>query len=301
MSTALEEMQFEILPNVDAAAGVVFGNGGYISIDEDGFDPGSAEWETQDQINPVRGTTAFGRDRLTGPTWNWDMFINREDVTTALESLSEIAVAWRMAEIRDTPGAVLPIRYRIADRVRRIYGRPRRFDGKPNNLILGGLMPFGADFKCVDALHYDDEESSAVLTLQAGSEGGFIFPTVFPVTTIPVGLHQDNIAVGGDADTFPIVRFDGPVSNPSLEHADWSISLEISLADGEYAIVDTRPWALTAIKNGSGSVSGYLGRRQWLSNVKLAPAQQHELIFRGDTVTDGATCEVSWRNAWTSL
>jgi hypothetical protein len=300
MSTTLNEMQFELLPTIDATSGVVFGNGDAISVDENGFHPGSADWLTQDTANSTNGSTGFGRDRLTGPTWSWDMFVNREDTETALESLSTIATGWRMTEIRDTPGAVLALRYHIAGRTRRIYGRPRSFEGSPNNMILNGMMPFGADFKCVDAYHYDDLASGITLGLQTGSEGGFIFPTVFPVTTLPVGIEQSYAAVGGDADTYPVIRFNGPVEGPVISSPDWDISLNISLGADEYAIVDTRPWSLSALKNGSSSVAGALGRRQWLSDVRLSPGQT-QLIFRGSSIGDGATCEVTWNNAWNSL
>lgn len=301
----LAEHQFEILPSEDASEGVGFGLGLPVSVDQDGFHPGADSWGTQDGENSQRGSTAFGRDRLLGPEWGWDLFTNRSDTVGAVESLASLRTAWRAGkDLR--PGEVLPLRYRLAGRDRRIYGRPRGFEAPPTNLILSGMVPITSSFKCVDAFTYDDEPSSTTLSLPVSgqSDGGFIFPVTFPVSTLPPSDidRAGAVTVGGDEAASPIITFTGPVANPFLiaDNGAWRLDLNISLGVGETATVDTRAWVCSAVKNGSQYIGGALGRRQQLSDMRLAPGA-HQLTFGGSALDAGATCTVSWRNTHNSI
>lgn len=298
----LKEMQFEILPTDNADEGVPFGIGLDVSVDAEGFQPGGPEWYTEDSENPMNGSTAFGRDHLLGPSWQWAAHVNRDSTETAVESLGDLAAAWRAPLIRDEPGAVLAIRYQLAGRTRRVFGRPRNFVYNPTNLLLGGYCPVSANFKCADANVYDDIEDVAVLALEVegDSDGGLILPTILPFNTLPPGKQEGQISVGGDTETYPIIRFEGPVVDPGLECAEWAINLDLTLAEGEWVEVDTRPWVQTVMFNGSTSVAGAMGRRQWLSRMKFKPGNR-DLAFRGSAGAAGATCEVRWRSAWTSI
>jgi hypothetical protein len=300
VSTDLEEMQCELLPSLTAESGYAFGIGLDVSIDDEGFIPGEDEWIDEDESNPRRGGTSHGRDTLQGPLWAFNLHVDRDDRYEALETLGEFKTAWRAMHIRQTPGAVLPLRYQIGQRTRRIYGRPRRLAAPPSNRILGGFVPITVDFSAVDGYTYDDVEQLVTLSLQSGSEGGFVFPLEFPFTTLPVGLSQQQAINGGDADTYPVVRFNGPVDNPSLETDDWVLALDLGIAAGNYVEVDLRPWALTVLLNGESSVSGALGRRTYMSAMKFEPGI-HDMVFRGSSVSSSATCEVRWSNAWNSI
>lgn len=300
MPTELNEMQFEILPYAEANQGVPFGIGCDVSVNGDGFKPGGPEWYTEDSDNPINGAKQFGRDHLLGSTWQWDLHVNRDQVGNAAKSLADLATSWRALSIRDEIGAVLAIRYQLAGRTRRVFGRPRRFEYSPDNLILQGFCPIAADFQCVDSHTYDDQVTSVMLGLEIVPTGGWIFPTIFPITSLPGGSGDSGGVVSGDDYTYPIIRFDGPVTNPSLETADWAISLDIAIGAGEYVEVDTRPWVQTVMLNGDISVAGALGKRQWLSNMRLRPGQ-HDFVYRGSAASGGSSCEVRWRSAWNSI
>jgi hypothetical protein len=301
--SALAEFQFEIVPSVDATDGVIFGIGAGISLNADGFHPGSTDWATQDVENASNGTTGFGRDRLLGPTWAWDLHINQEDLSTARTALAEFSTAWRALHIREDPGAKVAIRYRLDDEYRRIFGRPRRNDASPNNLILGGMIPFGVDFKCVDGFVYDDEESTA--TLAPGNSGdpiggGFTFPIALPISGLPSTSQEVPIVVGGDAPTNPRIRFYGPWTSPSLSANGWTLSMpEYVIPSGQFVEIDTRPWACTVMLNGTTSVAGALARRQSIPAAKLQPGVS-DLEVSGFS-TSGGYCQLWWRNAWNSF
>lgn len=302
----LQEMQFEILPTADAVeGGVGFGIDLDITVEDSGFDPGTLDWVNQDGQNPNRGTTYFGVDIPTAPTWAWDLSTDCEDVPTAKAALAKLSTAWRGRQVASTPGAVLAMRYRMGDEVRRVYGRPRRFAAPPSNRILTGYVPITADFRCVDELTYSDVEDSALLqaaTTQASS-GGMTFPVIFPVVTLPPSESDQAgaIFVGGDAPTYPVLRFNGPITSPYLDVAnEWHIDLDVALTASDYVDIDLRPWALTVLLNGSTSVAGKLGTRQWLSDMAFTPGT-HSLTYGGLASSGGATCAIRWRSAYDSI
>lgn len=279
--------------------GVPFGIG-TSKITVENFDPGSGEWSIQDVDMQGRPATAFGRDILRGPTWAFELSTNLDTPEAALDAASELATVWRSLAAVSTPGRVLTLRYGLPGRLRRIYGRPRRWAATPTNRLIGGYLPISCDFKAADPLHYADSESSVVIGTTATSEGGFVFPVTFPAVTLPATERSGQVFGQGDEDTYPIIRIDGPIVSPWVRHNDWRIDLGLSLGVGDYVEVDTRPWALTVMKNGTSSVANKLGRRNKLGRMRIKPGAQ-EITFGGSSASGAATCTVRWRDAWNSL
>jgi hypothetical protein len=297
----LDEMQFEILPNEGSTSGVGFGIYLDVSVDDGGFDPGENEWVVQDTVNEKRGSTNFGRDTLLGPTWTWAMHVNRDDVAPALETLGLLRAAWSASDIVQTPGKMAIIRYRVGGRDRRVYGRPRRWASPPNNLILNGRVPITATFKTVDAMHYEDLLSTTTIPFSLTSDGGFEFPVVFPAATLPSGQREGQISVGGDSKTYPVIRFNGPITNPYLQCDNlWKVKLNMGILAGSWVEIDTRPWKLSVLRNGLYSEAGKIERRTRLENLYLTPGL-HDLAFGGESPEGTATATVSWRGAFASL
>lgn len=304
--TTLSDYQFELLPSDDAVDGVVFGIGSDTGIDmlDGGFVPGDDDWTNDDQEDSQRGGMRFGRDRLRGPLHGFDLFTNCSDEDSALAAKALLRTAWRALDIRQDPSTVIPVRYRLNGRERRFYGRPRRFSAPPNNQIQGGYIPITTDFQATDAFFYDDQEQSVSLTLHntGTSEGGFIFPVIFPVTALPVGTSEQQLVVGGDAPAYPVIRVNGPVTNPSISTDTWTVALDIALGAADYVEIDTRPWRKTVIKNGNQNASGSLSpnRRLYLSDVVLPEGSLPQIQFSGSSASGTPTCTVSWRNTYNS-
>lgn len=183
MATVLDDHQFELLPSETADSGAAFGIGLAVSCNADGFDPGSADWLVQDQDDPFSGVTRFGRDVRKGPTWTWALHVNKQDEEGALDALADLAEAWAPEDLDG--GDVLVMRYKVGGRVRRVYGRPRRFSSPPDNKILGGMIPVTADFKLLDPHYYDDSPQTITVGTAYTSVGGFVFPVTFPALTLP--------------------------------------------------------------------------------------------------------------------
>jgi hypothetical protein len=303
VTTALTDHQFEILPSSDAASGFVFGIGAEVSINEDGFDPGENEWLTQDTQNTRRGINGFGRDVLGATTWVWESHTDQDDVETAVAILEQFSAAWMPSRLVRQPGVQTALRYKIAGRTRRVFGRPRRYAAPPSNLILNGYVPVTHDFQCVDSFTYDDVESSAQILYSSGSTtGGFVLPAVMPVATEPSdGNGGGQISIGGNADCYPAIRFNGPWTNPVFTTDEWSLSWTGALGVGQWVEIDCRPWELTVLDQSGASRAGGLDRRTWLEDCWFAPQSQPQIALSGATAGGSASVDVKWRNTWTSI
>lgn len=301
--TALAEHQFEILPSIDAEDGFVFGIGAEVSVNGDGFDPGENEWITQDGQNSRRGVTGFGRDVLGSKTWVWESHTDVDDEDEAADVLDRFSAAWMPEGLARTPGAQTCIRYRMAGRDRRVFGRPRRYAAPPTNLILGGFVPITHDFKCVDSYTYDDVESSVEIPYTSSAEGGgIILPAVLPILSLSAeGNGGDQLSVSGTARAYPVIRFNGPWTNPSLATDDWTLNWTGEIGPSGWIEIDCRPWMLT-VKDQSGAsrVEG-LSRRTWLEDCWFAPNSNPQVSLSGVATGGSATATVRWRNTWTSI
>jgi len=300
--TALNDHQFEILPSPDAVDGFVFGIGAAVSLDDGGFDPGEANWFDQTGDNTRRGVRGFGRDIPSPKTWTWESHVNRDSVENAVDTLEKFATAWS-PDAALTPGWVTAVRYRLAGRNRRVFGRPRRFAAPPSNLILSGYVPVTHDFDLVDSYVYDDVESSAqILYSSSAADGGFTLPSSFPLTTMPsTGTGSEQLTVGGSARTYPIIRFNGPWTNPVFKTDDWELRWTGSIPVGGWVEVDLRPWQLTVLNQSGASVVSGLSRATWFEDMWFAPQSQPQISLSGVAASGGAGVVVRWRNAWKSI
>lgn len=301
--TVLADHQFEILPTEDSVDGFVFGIGAEVSVNGEGWDPGETTWHEQDSVNSRRGTRAFGRDVKAAKTWLWESHVDRDEVDEAVDTLERFSDAWSPEDLMEDPGKQTALRYSIAGRVRRIYGRPRRFAAPPTNRILGGFVPVTHDFALVDGYTYDDAESSALVPFNSlVSEGGFTFPATFPlVTTASEGIGSTQLVIGGKARAYPIIRFNGPWTNPSIVTPDWELSWLSDLAAGEWVEIDTRPWVLTVLDQSGASAVEHLGRRTYLEDCWFAPGSRPLVELDGISTSGSATCSIRWRNTWKSI
>lgn len=300
--TELKNHQFEILPSAEALDGFVFGVGASVSVDEEGFDPGESDWFVQDADNQRRGTRKFGRDIPSPKTWTWSSHVNRDTVHQAVDTLEAFEFAWSPESVRD-PDEILAVRYKVAERVRRVFGRPRRFAAPPSNLILNGYVPVTHDFALVDAYTYDDVEQSAAIKYTSGaSGGGMTFPVTFPVTTMPSdGDGGAQITIGGNMRCYPIIRFTGPWTNPSLATEDWTLTWNGSIPEGGWVEIDLRPWKLTVLNHSGASVAEGIAFRSRLEDYWFAAQSQPQISLSGSGASGGAGATVRWRNTWKSF
>lgn len=288
----MDDYQFEL-------DGYLFGIGAEIATDADGFQPGGSSFTIQDSASPIGDVTFFGRDRLEGPTWAWNLHTDKTmDAESAIAAKRAIAKVWRADRIRKTPRAVLPLRYQLAGEVRRCYGRPRNFSAAPDNAILNGMLPMTCDFKVVEPYFYTDEVRTRSLTTVAAHGGGFVFDLVFPISTAAGEARAGMLEaaeVGGDTDTPFEAVIHGPITNPTIEHGGWKIEIVGTVAYDQTVTVSTLPWDMKARR--SDGLNMELSAKTRLSSSFLS-ADGGEVKFGGTDGTGTARLDLSWRPRW---
>lgn len=272
-----------------------------VTVPPGGFDPGVIGWRTEDAENPVGDSVSFGRDRLTPPTWGFSLTTNEDGSPGALGALEAMGQKWRADRIRTSPGLVLPLRYNFGNGTRRVYGRPRRWAPSFSPLIWQGVTGAEADFTLAAAEFYDDTQRVSDLGIIPGTTSGLRGPLAGPLSTILAGEKTLSVGnVGGTAPAPFVAVIYGPVTNPWLREDGWRLDLLTTLAYDQYAVIDTRPWANTVIRNDGASLSGKLSRTSRLSQARLKPGGA-VLRFGGKDATGTSHCTVAWRPTYYSF
>jgi len=292
---SLQDYQFDL-------DGVLFGAGCPVGVDAEGFDSGSNDIVTQDSPNPLSDGIQFGRDYKRGGAWVWSAFLDGVDPATALQALEDLQTVWESDEYRTVLQDVRTLRYGLAGRTRRIYGRPRRFAAPPGNKIMQGTSAVTMDFLKADPLHYDDTEKVVTLQAQPAAGSGFTWSFTWPLLYAGSTTASQTIAVGGRARTAPVVTFTGPASNPSIVIGEFRIDVIGQIAAGDVLVIDCRPWKMSMTLNGQPVSSSRLrlSRRTNLSTARLKPGN-YAAAFLVSDLTGTATATVRWRDAWPSI
>jgi hypothetical protein len=292
--TVLKDYQFEL-------DGYAFGLDLPIFTQGDGFDTGDDTVIDQDQVNPITGANMMGRDVIGAGEWTWTLATRAEEPEEALAEVSKLASVWRNRGEGFDTGDIKALRYAVGGRTRRIYGRPRRFTSKPVDSLVYGLLAPLASFKRADALHYDDVEQVVTMTMKPAETGGAVLPATFPLTfeRDPDYVPASAMLVGGDARTWPVISFTGPVTNPSVTIGDVTIALAGTIGEGGTVTIDTRPWARSVTRSGNTSGAS-LARATRMTRAAFRPGA-YSAVYRGVDTSGNSRCQIRWRDAWTTF
>jgi hypothetical protein len=286
-----------------SAAAFVFGKGANsIQIQNTATDTGSIN--VQDQSVVGHDGTLFGIDTLPGMVITQTGFAySPVPVVTALDAYSALAGAWNDPTVRLADGAVQVFRafYPGSAVTRRCYGRGRKI--MPTlGLVYTGQVPFTSQFQAADNTWYSDVQQSLLLTQRPSFKGTLTPPLTPPYQLAAANNFQQNvIANTGTLPTWPVIIFTGPVSFPSFSFVNTPVIIGYgsTLGPSDTLVIDTRPWARTAMLNGSNSVAGLLTGNPMIS-LQVQPGAT-VVKFSGQDFTGTATCTVQWRNATLSI
>lgn len=290
--TDLLEKQYEL-------GGVVFGLGAPIDIEK--FKPEGIAWRTQDGDNPTGDHRDFGRDLLSVTDWGFELYTNAESEEEAYEFLAALEAVWRAPGIRDTPQAVMPLRFRLRGRERIVFVRPGRWSAPPDNASLTGYIPITCDVRRVDTLFYSVEERSLPVGLTPSTVGGLTEPLMDPLQSLagpPPVTHV--VEIGGTHPTWITVEFAGEMTEPKLEVAGWVAKWDGSMPYDQKVTIDPRPWKRNVMYKTGGSAAGKLNRRTHLDAMLLAPGE-YTVQFSAAVAGGSATATLRWRDADSSL
>lgn len=248
-----------------------------------------------DVLNPVGDDILFGRDRRTAPEWRWAIRVGHGDPGVTLAALGRLASAWD--SLPTDPGRESVLRYAVAGRTRRVYGRARELEPEVTQVYDLGRVVSNASFQARDPWYYDDVAQAVTVGLVPVSSGGLQSPLRSPLTTVAGAQRQGLITVGGNAPAPVEITFRGPISNPVVSSTGWSVGLTGSLAYDQSVTINTRTGEVT--RNDGANLAGRLTRRTYLPDARLKPGAR-EIVFGGTDATGTATCTVQWRDTYRS-
>lgn len=277
---------------------LVYGRGTTAQVSSTETDTGTVT--VQDQAIVGQDGQLFGVDTLPGMIITQTGQCNTQPGlgASAMDAYSALAAQWNEDDVRLSNGAVQVLRafYPGSLVVRRCYGRGRKI--MPTmGMVFNGLVPFTAQFQAADNVWYSDTQSAIEMTTIPAVYGGILMPATPPWNlVIPGGQRQNVVQNSGARATWPVITFTGPVAQPSLAFVGVPVSIGYNgtLAQGSTLVIDTRPWARTALLNGA-SVAGQLTGVPMIS-MRLQPGST-QVAFTGTDLTGLATCTIAWRNA----
>lgn len=297
----LQESQFEI-------GGYRFGRD--LPVEVTVFDVAGAETQVGDLDLPGQDGTVFGRDTKTGVELTFELSVNTRNPQDAKREWGELATRWDAAAVRSRPRQVVALRARTpGERTVVVYGRPRSLERTSSLALMKvGRIDGVATFQAADAYFYDDTgpdgeggPHSITLTLVASAgDGGIVWPVTWPVVWGSQGVRQDTVVNRGDAPSWPVITFHGPVAQPSIELVGTGrrLSLDTTLAYDRSITIDTRPWARTILRDDGASFAG-VARGASLAEFQL-PVGQTVLAYRGTDLSGQSRCVITWRDAYTT-
>lgn len=298
----ITEYQFVIAESVNDALWMPFGFGQTVVVEK--FDNGVAETRDQDVLSPVADVRYFGTDRRTPPSWSFDLYT---DVTNHVDALAWAALfeaVWDREDVRSTPGAVVPLRYALPGRIRRVYGRPRNFAPiAGSDTARTGRLHMVADFTLADNTYYEDAAQTVTARMipPQNLQGGYTFPITFPMTNqTPSGVRNEQIIVGGTRPTWVDLKFFGPCVDPWVQIGNYRWGLRGSLSTGQNVLMSGVPWRQGLLRNDGAWVPGMLDPRARLSQLRLPPGT-YTASLGGYAQSSTAKCEIAWRAAYGTM
>ena len=281
--------------------GVVFGEGCPVDHESDVAPPAYGV-RNQDQPQPNGDGSVMGVDYLEPGLWQFKLFTNGEDEASVHAALEELGLAWRADAYRKEPGKATGLRYRMNNRTRVVYGRPRRFEYPFGAEYVSGRVPITADFQTVSELFFDDYENSLDVDFKEPEAGGFVTPFTAPLTS---DTSPDNepytLTVGGLLATPVMVDFIGPLDNTGiLIDGEPFIAFQNDVPGDITATVDARPWVTSVTRSDGGGVAGLLSPRSRMPKMLLEPGE-HTVTLLGSTPDGTGKARIRWHSAYPSV
>ncbi|MFK0290731.1 hypothetical protein ACIQU6_09665 [Streptomyces sp. NPDC090442] len=313
MSLAEGEWNLSYSANdVHPGASFTFGSirSGYYLLEP--YEIAYGETDAGDTPLPRADGVRFGQDYRSAAVITFEVGVDALDDATAqrarhsanLGRLSVMGQAWDAEALRRrvaTPAVLSTVQ---GGRARRFYGRPRKWAPAGSKLTRQGYTPVVATFACQDTTAYDEVEQHTRVDIQPPPHRGLVGPLTTPLTMIgeSSGKVAGEVVVGGTKATWPLITFNGPITQPACEVVGrWKVTLDITLGVGERVIIDPRPWARTVLRNGNASVAGLLYRGSpRLEDMRL-PIGRQDFVLRGTDLTGTAYMTVAWRDAYAYL
>jgi hypothetical protein len=265
----------------------------------------STQWDTgtmntQDTAVVGHDGTLFGIDTMGAMmlTQTGQVYIPGAGAA-AMDAYGALAAAWNDPSVRLQNNKVVVLRalYPGSSAVHRCYGRGRKIQPVPG-LVNQGIIPFTSQFEASDGIWYGDTDNSITITPVRFGQG-FLAPVISPVAAAQmVSTTRDGtLSNTGPQWTWPVFTFTGPSANPGVSYPDAPVSLTWRgvLSPGDTLVIDTRPWARTALLNGVNAAGALFGDP--MISFQLPPGNTRVRYVVLDPF-GVSHLQVNWRNAY---
>lgn len=169
-----------------------------------------------------------------------------------------------------------------------------RLDGAPTiNLAGRNAATFDIPLIAADPFRYAEAQSSLTLALP-NVTGGLTIATTAPFSIGATSVTGQGDAINaGTALTYPVIRLNGSVSNPTLTNATTGAALTYngSIAAGDFVLIDCA--AKTVLYNGTATRRGLVSG----SFPSLSPGD-NTVTLSSPTYDPTASALLTWRSAW---
>lgn len=264
---------------------------------------GRAPQRTADVEPPGEDGLWLGPDYFSGRTIRIAAGIKTPgDEAAALAVHAALQEATDDEAVRLAGGATTTLRLKFPGRpARTVYGRIRALDADLSQ-AKHGWIPLDIEFTAQDQLFYGEQQSTA-MPLGSLTQGGLTFPLMFPFTieyTAGAIGRPGFITVEGTAPTWPVLRVAGPCANPSISHvaSGRTLTVQGSLAAGEWVEIDTRPGWRTVLRDNGGGMP--LTAQSRIDLFRLDPGL-NEIHWTATDPTLTSTLAVTWWPAYKAL
>lgn len=223
------------------------------------------------------------------------------------DALDMFGSTWEDPQWRSDPTRYAVLRsHMVHGRVRRAYGRPRRYAESTDGLTKKGYSTLLADFLSADGTWYDDDPSTMSIGTLPAREGGLTTPLTTPLTTARNESRANSITVRGTKPTWITMRFEGPLTKPTVQIGN-SIRVSVVgtgtgsgyIAAGETVLFDPRPWSRRIVREQDGA--NRAGHITWdttpLRLCLLRPGT-YPVTLTGTDYSGQGRVRLEWRNAW---
>ncbi|WP_330340169.1 phage distal tail protein [Streptomyces sp. NBC_00557] len=307
----------ELAPWQYEIGGVVLGTGTYVPVGNvEGL--GSPATRPQDADNANSDGTTPGRDFYGPRSLRFEAGIKTPgDPVKAADILARLERALDTPDARTSPDGRHILRGRWPGHAtRRMYGRLRRMEATSTANAVHGWIPLDIEFVGLDDPRwYDDELSTLTLGLDQAARTDRADRTVDEAMGRPAAGRRPPesehcpaddrpgwVTNHGDVPTHPSLRVHGPVTNPRIWNTATRHVLELglSLREGEWVEMETRPGTCWALRNGTVNVANDLSPASRLDLFTLPPGRS-EIAWSANDPSGTARLEVAWRSAYTTL
>jgi hypothetical protein len=259
---------------------------------------------TSDVEPPSEDGLWIGRDYYGGRTIRIDAAIRiTAQPATVLDRLAALQDAADTPAVRRAGGTTMDLRLKFPGREpRTVRGRLRKLEPDLTRMIHG-FAPLDIEFQATDPWFYADTTGTTSIPLGLLSSGGLTFPLAFPLTIAgdPLAVGRPGfLEVDGTAQAWPVLRVNGPCANPTITHVASGrvLTVQTTLAAGEWVEVDTRPGWRTVLRENGGSAP--LAPKSRIDEFVLSPGL-NELQWTATDPTLTSTLAVTWRPTYKAL